>query len=227
MSKMNYAGVPLYYIDYFHPKTGKLSDISEEGYPTLELCQAQIESENDEDNKFKQELLEQYEEKLKNFVLDLDTSDREPANPLLACWRYDKKPHQYIHDENGHHEITEHCIKDLFTLNASSEQIETVNAILNGTLDPRTFSLVREWIDACFYDPCSDELKIHAINQVLEGYGIEAIRTSKWKNGHWCDILCNYVNMGDSYIPTVIHHRKNGFMISSIGDVIEKNKHII
>jgi hypothetical protein len=227
MSKMNYTGVPLYHIDYFHPKTGKLSDISEEGYPTLELCQTQIESENNEDNKFKQELLEQYEEKLKNFVLDLDTSDRQPANPLLSVWRYDKKPHQYIHDENGHHEITEHCIKDLFTLNASAEQIEKVNGILNGTIDPETFQSVQDWISQCFNKPSSDEMKMRAINQILEGYGIESVRTSKWKNGYWCDILCTYVNMGDSYITTVIHHRKHGFMVSSIGDVIEKNKHII
>jgi hypothetical protein len=66
-----------------------------------------------------------------------------------------------------------------------------------------------------------------AINQVLEGYGIEAVRTSKWKNGFWCDILCAYVNMGDSYIPTVIHHRKHGFMVASVGDITEKNKHLI
>jgi hypothetical protein len=227
MSKLNYTGVALYYIDYFHPKTGKLSDISEEGYPTLELCLAQIESENNEDKKFKQDLLDNYEENLRNFVLDLDTSDREPVNPLLSIWRYDKKPHQYIHDENGHHEITEHCIKDLFVLNASAEQIEKVNSILNGTINPRTFSMVQEWLDVCFYDPCSVELIMHAINQVLEGYGIESVRTSKWKNGFWCDVLCTYINMGDSYIPTVIYHRKHGFMVASIGDIIEKNKHVI
>jgi hypothetical protein len=227
MSKLNYIGVALYYIHYFDLKTGKLSDISEEGYPTLELCQAQIDSENNEDKKFKQELLDNYEEKIRNFVLDLDTFDREPVNPILSVWRYDKKPHRYIHDENGHHEITEHCIKDLFTLNASAEQIETVNAILNGTLDPETFKSVQIVADQCFNKPKTDELKLAAINEALGGYGIEAVRTSKWKNGYWCDILCSYVNIGDSYIPTVIHHRKHGFMVSSIGDVIEKNKHVI
>lgn len=227
MSKMNYTGVPLYYIDYFYPKTGKLADISEEGYPTLELCQAQIESENNEDEKFKQELLAEYEEKMKNFVLDLDTSDREPANPLLSVYRYNKAPHQYIHDKNGYHEITEHCIKDLFILNASAELIETVNYLLNGVLDPETFKSVQMWVAQCFNKPNSDELKLAAINEALGGYGVEAVRTSKWKNGRLCDILCSYVNLGDSYIPTVIHHRKHGFMVASIGDVIEKNKHVI
>ena len=227
MSKLNYIGFALYYIDYFHPKTGKLSDISEEGYPTLELCQAQIDSENNEDKKFKQELLDNYEEKLRNFVLDLDTSDREPINHLLSVWRYDKKPHLYICDENGYHEITDHFIENLSSLNASAEQIEKVNAILNGTLDPETFKSVQIVADQCLNKPKTDELKLAAINEALGGYGIEAVRTSKWKNGYWCDILCSYVNMGDSNIPTVIHHRKHGFMVSSIGDVIEKNKHVI
>jgi hypothetical protein len=115
----------------------------------------------------------------------------------------------------------------LNNLQATPEQIETFNYILNGTFDPRTFSMVREWLDACFYNPCSDELNMEAINQVLEGYGIESVHTSKWKNGFWCNVLCTYVNMGDSYIPTFFHHRKHGFMVASIGDVIEKIKHVI
>jgi len=160
-------------------------------------------------------------------VLDLDTSDREPVNPLSLNWRMNKAPHLYIFDGDSHREVTEHLIPNLFELNASAVQIEKVNAILNGILDPRTFPMVREWIDACFYDHCSDELKMEAINQVLEGYGIEAVRTTKWKNGFWCDVLCTYINMGDSYIPTIIHHRKHGYMVASIGDVIEKNKHVI
>jgi hypothetical protein len=227
MSKRIYTGVPLYYIDYFDPKTGLLSDISEEGYKTDELCQLQIHFENKQDEEFKQELLASYEEKLKNFVLDIDSSDREPVNPLGAVWRYNKRSHLYIFDENGHHEITEHCIKDLYLLNASAEQIESVNYILNGILDPETFKTVQSWISQSSNKPNSDDLKLAAINEILEGYGLEGLRTTKWKNGYWGDILCTYVNMGDSYISTVIHHRKHGFMVSSIGDIIEKNKHII
>ena len=148
-------------------------------------------------------------------------------NPLLSVWRYDKKPKLYIRNEKGFHEVTEHAIKNLNDLQATPEQIETVNYILNGTIETRTFSTGRDWIDVCFYEPCSDELKMHAINQVLEGYGIEAIRTTKCKNGFWCDVLYTYINMGDSYIPTIIHHRKHGYMVATIGDIIEKNKHVI
>jgi hypothetical protein len=227
MKFRNYTGVAKYYIQCYNPKTGKLSDISEEGFDSLELCQAQIDAENKEDEEIRQELLAKYEEDLKNFVLDLDTSDREPVNPLNCIWRYNKKPHRYILDETGHHQITEHCIKDLHLLNASAEQIEKVNFILNGAIDLETFQSVQSWISQCYNRPSTEELQLHAINQILEGYGIESLRTTKFKNGYWCDILCAYVNMGDSYIHTVIRHRKHGFMVASIGDIIEKNKHVI
>ena len=227
METENALKTPLFYIEYYRKNSEKLVDISEEGYATLELCMAQIESENKQDEEIRQELLAQYEEDMKNFVLDLDTSDREPVNPLQSVWRYDKKPKLYISDEKGFHEVIEHAIKNLNLLMATPELIETVNYILNGTIEPRTFSMVQEWLDACFHNPSSDELKMEAINQVLEGYGIESVRTSKWQNGHWCDILCTYVNMGDANLPTVIHHRKHGYMVASIGDVIEKNKHVI
>ena len=219
--------VPMFYIEYYKPKTEKLVDISEEGYATLELCQAAIAEHKKQDKELEHEILENYEEALRNFVLDLDTSDREPVLIDISKLTYDMKPKLYLLTEKGYQEVKDHVIKDLNLLQATQEQIKTVNYILNGTIAPQTFSMVREWLDACYSDPSSDELKMHAINQVLEGYGIEAIRTSKWKNGFWCDILCTYVNMGDDYIPTVIHHRKHGFMVSSIGNVIEKNKHVI
>ena len=227
MNEIKTALVPKYYIEYYKPNTEKLIDISEEGYDTLELCQAAIAEHKKQDKEIEQELLEQYEDDLKNFVLDLDTSDREPLNPLTLTWRYDMKPGLYVFGEDGHVAVTEHAIKDLDSLQATPELIETINNILNGTLNPETFYTVKKWIAQGYNKPSSDELKMAAINEALGGYGIESVRTSKWQNGHWCDILCTYVNMGDSYIPTVIHHRKHGFMVASIGDVIEKNKHVI
>jgi hypothetical protein len=226
MEEIKTSVVPKYYIEFYDSKTKKLTDISEVGYDSLELCQTQIDFENKVDQEFEQEIMAQYEEDLKNFVLDLDTSDREPINPSKLNWRYDKKPGLYLFGENGHVQVTPRAIDNLDSLLASRELVETINSILNDTIDPKMFSMVREWIDACYSDPCADELKMLAINQALGGYGIESVRTSKWKNGHWCDILCTYVNMGDSYIPTLIHHRKHGFMVASIGDVIEKNKHV-
>lgn len=225
MNEIKTAPVPKYYIEYYIPYTEKLVDISEVGYATLELCLTAIRSFQLQEKEIEQEILQKYEEDLRNFVLDNDTSDRAPIRPRMNS--YDLKPRQYIETETGLRLVTEHCIKNLNSLQATPEQIETVNYILNGTLDPETFQSVTTWLSQCFNKPNSDEMKMCAINEVLEGYGIEAVRTSKWKNGYWCDILCTYVNMGDSYIPTVIHHRKHGFMVASIDDINEKNKHVI
>lgn len=225
MNEIKTAPVPKYYIEYYIPYTEKLVDISEVGYATLELCLTAIRSFQLQEKEIEQEILQKYEEDLRNFVLDNDTSDRAPIRPRMNS--YDLKPRQYIETETGLRLITEHFIQNLNSLQATPEQIETVNYILNETFDPETFQSVKTWLSQCFNKPNSDEMKMCAINEVLEGYGIESVRTSKWKNGYWCDILCTYVNMGDSYIPTVILHRKHGFIVACIGDINEKNKHII
>jgi hypothetical protein len=227
MQTINTANVPLYYIAYYKAKTDILQDISEEGYATIELCQAAIADHQKQDLEIETELLQKYEDDLKNFVFDLDTSDREPTNLLTYKVRYDMKPELHYYSEKGYTKVEPHVIKDLKCLHTEPQTIAIVNGILSGSIDPRNYSDVKNWIRQCFNEPRTDELKMRAINQALQGYGIESVRTSKWKNGYWCDILCTYVNMGDSYIPTIIHHRKHGFIVSSIGDVIEKNKHVI
>ncbi len=215
----------MFFIEYY--KQNKLIDISETGYTTIELAQAAIAQEKELDDLLEQDLQQQYEEQLKQFVLDCDTTDREPANPLHLIYRFDMKPQLYYYSEKGYTKVEKHVIEGLSNLQTDAETIEIVNGILSGSIDPRNYSNVKNWLRQCYNKPSTDELKMCAINKALQGYGIEPVRTSKWKNGFWCDILCTYVNMGDSYIPTVIHHRKHGFMIASIGDVIEKNKHII
>jgi hypothetical protein len=225
MKEVKTTLVPMFFIEYY--KQNKLIDISETGYATIEFAQAAIAEEKELDDVLEQELQQKYEEQLKQFVLDCDTSDREPANPLHLIYRFDMKPQLYYYSERGYTKVEKHVIEGLSNLQTDPETIEIVNGLLSGSIDPRNYSNVKNWLRQCHNEPSADELKMCAINQALQGYGIESVRTSKWKNGYWGDILCTYVNMGDSYIPTVIHHRKHGFMVSSIGDVIEKNKHII
>ena len=96
-----------------------------------------------------------------------------------------------------------------------------------GSIDPKDFSDVKSWADQCFNEPSPDELKMCAINHVIFGYCVEALHSNEWKNCYWCDILCSYVNMGFSELPTVINHRDHGFIISSIDELIMKEKSII
>lgn len=224
---MNAIPKPKWYIQSFRKNTNQLMDISEQGYNSLTECQTKIDAEIRENEEIAQQVLAQYEEDLKNFVMDNDCSDRPPVRPRISSLQYTMVPHQYIQIRGAYLELTDLVIPNMDSLQVSQEQLLNVNFILNGTVDPEIYPSVKAWISQCHNKPNADELKMCAINEILEGYGIKSVRTSKWKNGYWCDILCTYVNMGDSYIPTVIHHRKHGFTVASIGDVIEKNKHVI
>lgn len=91
---------------------------------------------------------------------------------------------------------------------------------------PKTF----DWIDACYHNPlyysCRDEINLYAINEILEGYGIEAIqKESNWVSHYWQDTQFLYVNMGDTYTPTIFYDtREDRFIVSDFGTVVETNK---
>ena len=68
--------------------------------------------------------------------------------------------------------------------------------------------------------------RLEAINKLLHGYGIEAIEGS-WQNGYWCNIVANYVNMGDTYSTTILFIRDNygnsgRFSVMCWGDFVER-----
>jgi len=106
----------------------------------------------------------------------------------------------------------------LSTLN--KEQIEQVKGLIEGKINPSFYTDVQIWTRQCYHKPSEDALIMCALNQVMEGYGIETIN-GEYRNGYWGNIVAEYVNMGDSYVPTVMYHRDEGFLIASYGDVVE------
>lgn len=105
-------------------------------------------------------------------------------------------------------------------LNLSDEQTQQVKGLIEGTINPSFYTDVRSWISQCYHKPKDESLIMCALNQVMEGYGVEDIR-GEWRNGYCGDIVAEYVNMGDAYAPTVVYHRDEGFMIASYGDAVE------
>lgn len=71
--------------------------------------------------------------------------------------------------------------------------------------------------------------RMEAIDKLLRAYGVEGIR-GEWQNGYWCEIVATYVNMGDTYAPTVLCVRgdwsgaRPRFIVSSWGDWFEQNQ---
>lgn len=65
---------------------------------------------------------------------------------------------------------------------------------------------------------------LDTINDIIGGYGVEAITDNNWER-YCCNIGLLHVNMGDTYVQTVIYDtRKDRFYVCSWGDIIERNE---
>ena len=115
---------------------------------------------------------------------------------------------------------TDYFIDSLDVLEVSEEKATLIRKIHSGLLDSATFDSCKRWIDQCYHRPSDEELRMCAFNEILEGYGIEA-HFGEWQNGYWCDVEFTYVNMGDSYALTIIRHRDKGWLVGTVGDLVE------
>jgi len=106
-------------------------------------------------------------------------------------------------------------------LGIDRDKAKEIRGLLSGTINPMSYRSAKKWFHECYSSPSKIELIHEAINEVLGGYGIEAIRDNQWSSYH-CDIGLVYVNMGDTYTPTVCYDtRKDKWFLSSWGDVVE------
>jgi hypothetical protein len=65
--------------------------------------------------------------------------------------------------------------------------------------------------------------KMMALDEILDGHGTEVIHSSnQWINHYYQDIIATYINMGDTYIPTIIlMHDDHRFIVDSWGNIVE------
>lgn len=69
------------------------------------------------------------------------------------------------------------------------------------------------------------ELTLRQINKLLNGFGIQVVTGDQARQSYWMDAVAAYVNKGDTYDLTVIFDTiKNKFVITSLGDFVEKNQ---
>lgn len=101
---------------------------------------------------------------------------------------------------------------------------EKAAAILNDEFDPEDIPAVAKWVAKCYHRPSEGELKMAALDAVLEGFGVEAIRVEgEWVSHYHGDLVASYVNQGDTYTETVVHdHETDEFHVTSWGDWLEK-----
>lgn len=74
-------------------------------------------------------------------------------------------------------------------------------------------------------DKTKVDANIELANDMLDGYGVEAIYGTGLNDRYFGDIEYIFVNMGDAYIPTVIYDvKEKQYFYASIGDIIESKE---
>lgn len=106
-------------------------------------------------------------------------------------------------------------------LNLTPEQAKTARGLMHGripTKDNPDFPHTQDWIKSCYNMPRRAERIMSCLNELIEGYGAEAL----WGDSvYWPE--ADYINTGDTYSPSIVFMRAQGrFIISSWGDVAEK-----
>ncbi len=88
--------------------------------------------------------------------------------------------------------------------------------LIDGTVNPTEYDSVISLCTRVYQHPTHSYMLIVAINEVLEGHGIECIYPRDSKHPSY-----DYINMGDSYTPTVLLRNDGKLIVSSWGDIVE------
>lgn len=86
-----------------------------------------------------------------------------------------------------------------------------------------SFKSNQNWIKQCVHRPSDIELELNAINELLEGYGVEAIQFENYHvDNYWYGTVGLFINMGDTYNPTIVYDVENKeYLLTSWGDFYE------
>jgi hypothetical protein len=106
------------------------------------------------------------------------------------------------------------------------DQANQIISLISGDLDPETFNQVQSWTRQCYNLPRDDELIMCAINELIEGHGVEAIRyDDMYIDSYHQDIVATYVNMGDTYNTTILLDSATGdYQVTCWGDYVEESQ---
>ena len=82
------------------------------------------------------------------------------------------------------------------------------------------YESVNGWLKQCYNKPTYQERLEVALNEILEGFGAEALFTD---SKMWPTIV--YINMGDCYVTTLLYdYDKGNWYLTTYGDYIENDK---
>lgn len=102
--------------------------------------------------------------------------------------------------------------------NAFPGKGKELRALLKGETKTRSYESVQRLIRACYHPPEYSYRLMTALNEIIEGHGLECIRKGD-------KAVAEYVNLGDTYITTLLLKIETGTIIlTSWGDFVEGNR---
>jgi len=125
--------------------------------------------------------------------------------------------------------IPQPSIKTIETrLSLPRSKAREIRQLMTGERSPNSYESVAKWVAQCYNEPRDDEKVMCALNEVLEGYGVEVIDTENSDKPYYVDsfyryFLYEYINMGDTYDMTIVRNCETGrFYITTWGDIVER-----
>lgn len=95
---------------------------------------------------------------------------------------------------------------------------KALRALLKGEVKTDSYESVRYLLDECHHRPSYAHRLMTALNEILEGYGVETLYKGPY-------LVAEYVNMGDTYNTTIIRNYDTGsILITCMGDYVTSNR---
>lgn len=105
------------------------------------------------------------------------------------------------------------------------KQAAIVRGLIRGDIEPDTIPQTAAWLRDCYNRPRRSELTMHAINAVIECYGVESIDDGRAYCGRYLAPRAIFANTGETYCNTIIYDYRSGtYKVQSFGDFVEINK---
>jgi hypothetical protein len=104
------------------------------------------------------------------------------------------------------------------------DKVALIYQVINQRIDLASFESVDRLRRQCYNPPDTITEQMEAINELIEGHGVESIQVSEdlYQDRYWGNAIGLYVNQGDTYDLTVVYNVIDSkFEFTSWGDFFE------
>ena len=108
-------------------------------------------------------------------------------------------------------------------LNLDRDKAGQVIGLISEEIDPGEYESVENWERQLYNPPREVERIMHALNEVIEGYGIEGIEVEDaYVDSYHHGFIADYINTGDTYNPTIVlDNSNNEFILTTWGNFLQ------